>query len=290
MKSFTEQLLWYSSFLIVCRFSLADLTVKDILYRKESACIAELSTNAGTKWIYLKDDHTRLKNNPYYNTTPTDESPTYMWRPCVPFDIEFPSSVSQSSNFCHQTYVARNINDRVCHNLGQEGTFAVANGSLELHYINRNNSKEKATVRLTCHKSQSSGYLKCISGCRSYSPVLEYTSKYVCLNDKPNSRIPLYTDHDFSPGSLVLITSAFIFSVYLIVGLIRGTVKGRSGCDRLPNSDFWMELPLLVRDGCRFIFLCRLPRHHYHFLKKKSRNTDIYAPIVYDDRTPVVDI
>jgi len=64
MKVFTEQLLWYASFLMVCRFSLADLTVKDILYRKESACIAELSTNAGTKWIYLKDDYTRLKNNP----------------------------------------------------------------------------------------------------------------------------------------------------------------------------------------------------------------------------------
>ena len=49
-------------------------------------------------------------------------------------------------------------------------------------------------------------------------------------------------------GTLLLYyRSSFILLVYLVVGTIRGTIKGRAGCDRLPNSDFWLELPFLVR-------------------------------------------
>ena len=32
----------------------------------------------------------------------------------------------------------------------------------------------------------------------------------------------------------------------MLVGVVYGTHKGEKGLNRLPNSDFWMELPLLV--------------------------------------------
>lgn len=38
-----------------------------------------------------------------------------------------------------------------------------------------------------------------------------------------------------------------MFVTYMIVGLAYGTNKGEKGLNRLPNSDFWMELPLLVK-------------------------------------------
>lgn len=44
-------------------------------------------------------------------------------------------------------------------------------------------------------------------------------------------------------------SSGILLFVYFFTGVIRGSIKGRSGCDRLPNADFWLELPYLVRVG-----------------------------------------
>jgi len=79
---------------------------------------------------------------------------------------------------------------------------------------------------------------------------LYWKSKYACgiNNNTPNNGL--------TGGSWFLITIfAIVLPVYLIGGILYNyKIKGSTGWEVLPNIQFWIMLPLLVRDGCKFTF------------------------------------
>lgn len=57
-----------------------------------------------------------------------------------------------------------------------------------------------------------------------------------------------------SPGSVMLIIIFVGLAVYLIAGIIiNAAVRKKTGAEMIPNSEFWMDLPKLIRDGFRFL-------------------------------------
>ena len=50
-----------------------------------------------------------------------------------------------------------------------------------------------------------------------------------------------------APHVVLFSRAGSTFVAYMIFGVVYGTHKGEKGLNRLPNSDFWMELPLLVK-------------------------------------------
>ncbi|XP_067934932.1 uncharacterized protein [Watersipora subatra] len=252
-------------------------------------CVARVQTDTGIKWISLEDDYTLSKDTAYQYEA-KDYDVILLWRPCVPFNVTLPPSVKSFENTCHNTYSARKNHNRTCIGLGSVPHFSVVDGGVEIAYSVHDDPNLSTKVQLVCNMTVEKGNLLCDKDCGSNSLVLKFSSKYVCLRDSPNSLIPVphsRVEPGLGIGSLILIVAGSILLVYLLVGIIHGSLLGRSGCDRLPNSDFWMELPYLVKDGCRFTFMCRTPRPVYG---RRKRKKDIYQPIIYDNNIPIVDV
>jgi len=56
-------------------------------------------------------------------------------------------------------------------------------------------------------------------------------------------------------GAIFLIIYFVAIAVYLIAGIIyKAFVKGARGLEVIPNIEFWMTVPGLVKDGCIFIY------------------------------------
>eukprot|EP01119_Soliformovum_irregulare_P005117 TRINITY_DN1651_c0_g1_i1.p1 TRINITY_DN1651_c0_g1~~TRINITY_DN1651_c0_g1_i1.p1 ORF type:complete len:405 (-),score=105.07 TRINITY_DN1651_c0_g1_i1:72-1286(-) len=58
-----------------------------------------------------------------------------------------------------------------------------------------------------------------------------------------------------SAGSILLIMIAIGIALYIVIGVIYNSVKGKRGAHRFPNYTFWKHFPGLVRDGFRFVIL-----------------------------------
>ncbi|CAL1679403.1 unnamed protein product [Lasius platythorax] len=60
-----------------------------------------------------------------------------------------------------------------------------------------------------------------------------------------------------STGSTLVILFFTITGIYFIGGMITLRIlRGATGWEMLPNHDFWIKLPSLVRDGIVFTFNC----------------------------------
>lgn len=60
-------------------------------------------------------------------------------------------------------------------------------------------------------------------------------------------RVSIISLVSYISSPLLTYRAGSVFVTYLAVGLAHGTGKGEKGLDRLPNSDFWQELPHLVK-------------------------------------------
>uniref|UniRef100_A0A1B6GPE9 Mannose-6-phosphate receptor domain-containing protein n=1 Tax=Cuerna arida TaxID=1464854 RepID=A0A1B6GPE9_9HEMI len=87
---------------------------------------------------------------------------------------------------------------------------------------------------------------------------LQLSSKQVCIH--------LFTPEEGPPGALsigsVLVIMLLVFTLVYFVGgmLTLRLLRGAEGREMIPNIDFWMDLPYLVRDGVLFTLNgCRPP-------------------------------
>ncbi|XP_075264093.1 uncharacterized protein LOC142355980, partial [Convolutriloba macropyga] len=56
-------------------------------------------------------------------------------------------------------------------------------------------------------------------------------------------------------GGIFLIIYFVSIALYLIVGVCyKAFYKGARGTEMLPNTEFWLMVPGLIRDGCLYIY------------------------------------
>jgi len=80
-----------------------------------------------------------------------------------------------------------------------------------------------------------------------------WTTKYACpLN---GGRKVGKQQEGLSGGAIILIVLLVCVVVYLVGGvLVNRYVRHKEGPDLLPNREFWIMLPGLVKDGCYFTY------------------------------------
>jgi len=88
----------------------------------------------------------------------------------------------------------------------------------------------------------------------AFKIVVTASSKAACPSKdlpKPSGHLPL---GQYGVGGLI-ITLLFAFLVlYFIVGALLNKFKfQKEGADIIPQKEFWMDLPLLIKDGVLFI-------------------------------------
>uniref|UniRef100_A0A1B6M2D3 Autophagy-related protein 27 n=1 Tax=Graphocephala atropunctata TaxID=36148 RepID=A0A1B6M2D3_9HEMI len=87
---------------------------------------------------------------------------------------------------------------------------------------------------------------------------LQLVSKHACIHQFLTEEGP---SGGISTGSVLVIMLLVFTLVYFVGGMLTlRLLRGAEGREMIPNIDFWMDLPYLVRDGVLFAFNgCRPP-------------------------------
>lgn len=137
--------------------------------------------------------------------------------------------------------------------------------SISLNYTTKD-GKNKTFVTLLCQqdlktpnltvtnfKEQNELYMTLATECACpnkciYSPPTPMPTLIPTSTSKPKP-----SDHGLSAGSILLIIFFVGAFVYLFGGILFSSVmKGASGFESIPHYEFWLDLPLLIRDGVVF--------------------------------------
>lgn len=91
--------------------------------------------------------------------------------------------------------------------------------------------------------------------CDHYDYKIEFIHADGCPVDEsaPSPELPT-GGKKISVGSILLIIIFVSFFVYLIAGVVvNAAIRKQTGKDIIPNREFWVDLPYLVKDGFLFI-------------------------------------
>jgi len=109
------------------------------------------------------------------------------------------------------------------------------------------------TIVLSCDQSTEYTFISLIE---SLLPKCQYTisanTKYACPIAAGASGKP--AGGGLSGGSIFLIIFFTVSATYLLVGIVvKWRVYNATGVEMIPNTEFWVGLPGLVRDGIIFV-------------------------------------
>lgn len=90
--------------------------------------------------------------------------------------------------------------------------------------------------------------------------LFELQSRWACpveiLNDTPSTKVSASSSNGgLSTGSVLVIIFFLFATLYFVGGAVAlKLLRGAEGREMIPNYDFWVDLPNLVRDGATFVF------------------------------------
>jgi len=261
-----------------------------VKYQKFPGCEALIDTDHGEKEIDLRELVGLFPNGSARFSVMggvEDNQERYSWSVCDT------TTVPEQSECRDQLFYYEKLEKGTCDGIATVGSFVIRQDeitrgkSLVLELKNPKDSVKRTSITLVCDRTvDGPGNLLCDEGdgmpCLGMFEInFIFKSPHVCLGE-PAEEAPAGGQDKkpwkFSIGSIILMSAGSMFVTYMIVGLAYGTNKGEKGLNRLPNSDFWMELPLLVKDGMKFFFRgCKPPGV-------------LYSPIIEDKNVPIVDV
>jgi len=118
------------------------------------------------------------------------------------------------------------------------------NANFSITYSNGDQARNVEII-LNCDKATAASVVDLVvekpGGTKNYHLVLN--TKYACPGVKGG----------ITGGGIFLIILVSVAFLYLVVGmLVMRFGKGATGAEMVPNHDFWVSLPGLFMDGCRF--------------------------------------
>jgi hypothetical protein len=102
------------------------------------------------------------------------------------------------------------------------------------------------SILFTCNEDGGVGTPKFLSETTNKFQV-SWESQYACpIGSGGNNK-------GLSGGSIFLIILLVVIVVYFVAGILWQKYRNHAtGSDLIPNKEFWTELPILVKDGCKF--------------------------------------
>ncbi|KAL5012266.1 hypothetical protein ScPMuIL_010817 [Solemya velum] len=241
--------------LVISTLSQTVPVLTDVVCRQEGTCSCSLMDGSGV--IDLKtvanSDKPRFKI-PGADTADKDE---YFYNPCYPF------SIAASHNHCTDASACRydgvtGIYQNLA--LAQSAKFDYDKdiGQIFIHYRSSPQDRNLSTrVYLRCDDNN-------VLSLNDYSETsVNFTLSSPCVC--PNGCLPV-----LSVGTIVIIVFSLFLLTYLCVGMLyKKAVFGAVGQELVPNHDFWVALPGLVKDGYLFfISPCLGDRVEYRYYER----------------------
>ncbi|XP_033762485.1 uncharacterized protein LOC117344001 [Pecten maximus] len=249
------------TFVDICCFTLFSLLLleSDIVSAfdcvKTGPCQCQL--NDGTV-IDLSPLSSSDVNNPKFMDLPgPTTTDLYSWNPCADFS-EGPDNCQNVAvcnihqNLPDASYFSLGTTDSVTYTTDDIGAVTIS-----YQYSQSGAAQRNSHILLSCDQSQEGTFTAQGPLPDPTSPDYYFalTSKYACAS-KPGGGGGGGSG-GVSAGTIICIGVFAIAIVYVTVGIsINVFYRKHIGVERLPNVTFWMAIPGLIRDGCKFILTC----------------------------------
>ncbi|XP_076360741.1 uncharacterized protein LOC143252462 [Tachypleus tridentatus] len=198
------------------------------------------------------------KNIPRWQdkTTSTNDTYRYSYNPCFDFK-EGPANNPLVD--CSSEVAACQISPdgKFYYSLGNQASaqfyWNVIGSVLQVVY-HAPHARRQTNVTLVCSQESSSPELNVLGETKPGAEQYEFNliTKCACPDGCPLTNP--HTDGGLSTGSILVLVFFILLAIYLIgcMAFLK-IVRGASGKEMIPNYDFWMDFPLLVRDGTVFV-------------------------------------
>ncbi|XP_074659645.1 uncharacterized protein LOC141912299 [Tubulanus polymorphus] len=171
----------------------------------------------------------------------------YNYNPCAPFTLGGTVGSCQGVASC-ETIVG---NDNYFYSLGRDPAVWGYDSTSNMVTITYTDSFYKTIVSLKCDASATTPRLEILgmTGQDAYAYTL--TSDKACPSSSGGGGT---SDGGLSPGSVMCIILLVVLVVYVVGGVVfLHTARGATGAEMVPNRTFWMAIPGLIIDGCKWV-------------------------------------
>jgi len=232
----------FLSVLLCILFSCSIHTEEDVCI-EETPCLCKLNDDR-----YIDISHIITKDSPYLEASTRDL--TYYFYPCkdVKFNataLHIPVNITLDNCSKGTSLCLYNSTEQSLVNLGTTKDLKFSNDYYKSLVYTVNKPKNvTSTILLECAPDAPLSYLISTSHLSDQHQLLLF-SPHACIRFEHNS---------LSTGSTLLVMFCTVFGIYLLGGaLILHFLRGARGKEMIPNLDFWVDLPCLVRDGTVFL-------------------------------------
>lgn len=194
------------------------------------------------------------KDKPRFQDVVGKDGYSYSYNPCYGFS-EGPKPAVGADGCDTGTAVCQGKIDKSAYynaGLQSSATFYQNGPFVVIEYTSNLPPFRTTNVTLVCSTNTSSTALGEAEKDKTHYEMTLY-SPCACLNGCVIPPVP--KERGLSTGSVLVIIFFISVCCYLIGGIIyQKIIRGATGFELIPNFEFWLEFPLLVRDGC--IFCC----------------------------------
>ncbi|CAL1287956.1 unnamed protein product [Larinioides sclopetarius] len=162
---------------------------------------------------------------------------TYSYNPCFKFSI--------GNGACENVEVCQTGNGQY-YNIGKQAMFS-GNGQNGITLVTyAGDDAKKTIVNLICSPGDIVPRLNVTGEMPPRTYVMTMWSRCACAD--------MCREDHLSAGSVLVILLMIGIAFYLVLGIIHSSLtRGAHGWELIPHYEFWVDFPLLVRDGCVFV-------------------------------------
>jgi len=232
-----HRLLFLVAFLAVFTFCVG----KDCKKQDRCNCVFDDDSGMMDLWSLAKTDGTPL----FFDVFATKDIYMYSFNPCIGFAEGTCADVA----VCQHDYQYTGYYD-----LGRPDNVAFSYDGLNVvaTYTSQDGSRN-TYVTFVCDPTATTARIDVLG-------ETDYMKYYMTVTAAGACPIPSASSNLLSAGSVILIIFFVLFAVYIITGVVFNKVKRQAaGKELVPNKDFWLMIPGLVKDGCAFVMglICR---------------------------------
>ncbi|GBM40630.1 hypothetical protein AVEN_251002-1 [Araneus ventricosus] len=228
----SSSVIWVCYFLLACLAKL--VSSQDCSYDNDCKCtfpngsvidLTSLGYHGEPRW---KDVKPSLSNDTF----------KYSYNPCFKFSI--------GNGACENVEVCQTGDNNLHYNIGNRAMFSGNGQNGITHVTYAGDQARKTNVNLVCSPGDSVPRLNVTGEISPRTYVMTMWSKCACAD--------LCREDHLSAGSVLVILLMIGICFYLILGIIHSSLtRGAHGWELIPHYEFWVDFPLLVRDGCVFV-------------------------------------